>query len=328
MRFDLVQCLRAMAAVAVVLFHSAGATLKYSPSPAWSYPLWHTYGGFGVNLFFVISGFVIFYSGRGLSAREFATRRLKRIVPIYWILTLAAAAFALFGLSAGMVFTVDRLAASLGFVSFARSETPLLYVGWTLEFELYFYAVVALALLVLRNPWPIAVGFLCSMIALGAALEPTHPVAFFATKPVMLEFVAGVLIGQAAVRKIGRTEVVSFVLAAMAVSVSASPALFLPLIVSAALVAAAVRWNRSAPKWANLLGDASYSIYLVQVFTVPLVAKAMKAVMPAHHPELLVLVAATATTVAGVASYMLIERPIGRMLSRRHAEIPTEAKTA
>jgi exopolysaccharide production protein ExoZ len=314
MKFELVQVLRAVAAIAVVLFHAAGATLKYSPTPAASYPLWQAYGAWGVDLFFVISGFVIFHSGRGLPARAFAARRLGRIVPIYWILTLLAAAIAAAGLAASIPSTPERLLASLGFVTFLQGGPPLLHVGWTLEFEVFFYVVTAGAIALARRPWTLAVAVLCALVAAGAALAPQHPAAVFATHPLLLEFVAGVLVGQACARQLGKVEVACFASAVLALVALGSPAVLGPLLVATLLVAAAVRFDRPAPRWAVRLGDASYSIYLVQVFTVPLVAKAMRAAVPGHHPELLLLAATAATVLAGLVSYWLLERPVARLL--------------
>lgn len=315
MRFDLVQVLRALAALAVVLYHSAGATLKYSPFPAPSYQLWGSYGNFGVDLFFVISGFVIFHTTRDMSAAQFASKRIKRIVPIYWLLTLLAFALAAtIGLS-GRGADFGHLASSLGFVSFTQWNMPLLYVGWSLEYEMYFYAVVTIALLATRNPWPAAVSFLCGMVAVGHLFS--DKALSFLAHPIMLEFVAGILIAQAFHRRIGRIELTAFALA-VAAAVLFRPAFdVLPLVVASGLVVAAVFLNRPAPRWLTRLGDASYSIYLVQVFTVPVVAKVMRAAWPAHHPELLVVAAAAATLAAGMLSFVLLEKPIGRMLQGR-----------
>jgi exopolysaccharide production protein ExoZ len=319
-KFELIQCLRAIAAIQVVAFHAVGATAQYSAYPSKYIGLFNRYGVIGVDLFFVISGFVIYYTSHGLSSGEFASKRLKRLVPIYWIFTLLVAAITAVGLTNGGTASPGMLLASLGFMSFALGEYPLIYVGWTLEFEMYFYAAVTLGLIFLRNPWPAVVGFLCIMIAAGNVLAPVHPVAVFVTKPIMLEFVAGVLIGQAFRASLGKTEFAFFAVAGTIVWVGGAP--LLPLMACSLLVCMAVWFNSTAPNWAKLLGDASYSIYLVQVLTIPIVAKALKAIWPNHSPEILVVVAVSGTIIVGILTFRFIEKPVAKLLRRRSVSRP------
>ncbi len=101
-----------------------------------------------MDLFFVLSGFVILYTIRktNTNASGFLLRRLIRIVPLYWLLTLS-----LFGLGL-LVYPNSPLALrpvldSLLFTAYSlHSRPPLLYVGWSIEYEIFFYAIVALAL--------------------------------------------------------------------------------------------------------------------------------------------------------------------------------------
>src|SRR5258708_29408638 len=91
-----IQILRFIAAVSVIAFHALGVApdgFKVAESPI-SFVL--SYGGRGVDLFFVISGFIIFYAtdGRGLTPAEFLRRRVERIVPPYFFVIFAVTVLA------------------------------------------------------------------------------------------------------------------------------------------------------------------------------------------------------------------------------------------
>src|SRR5262245_57088166 len=119
-----VQVLRFLAAFAVVAFHAWGVAPEgYKvPDGFTSFVLAH--GGHGVDLFFVISGFIIFYATHRatLSAGAFLRRRVERIVPLYFLVTLAAT---LLGLTLPDIFrTPGRLTWAHVLQSLARSSFP------------------------------------------------------------------------------------------------------------------------------------------------------------------------------------------------------------
>src|ERR1700756_2337701 len=138
-----IQALRAVAALLVLAGHIS--TILIAEHKAASFPLF-ALGPFGVDLFFVISGFVMVYSSERLFGQpgapfKFFARRLARIVPLYWAATSILVWF---------VVPYASTKAVLGSFLFAPhipSEAPLLFVGWTLIFEMFFYAVFAIALL-------------------------------------------------------------------------------------------------------------------------------------------------------------------------------------
>jgi peptidoglycan/LPS O-acetylase OafA/YrhL len=103
----------------------------------------HLYGPFGVDIFFVISGFVMVYSSERLFGQPgapitFFARRLARIVPLFWaattILVWVVVPYA----------STKAVLGSLFFGPHIPSEAPLLLVGWTLIFEMFFYVVFAI----------------------------------------------------------------------------------------------------------------------------------------------------------------------------------------
>jgi peptidoglycan/LPS O-acetylase OafA/YrhL len=140
-----IQALRAIAALFVFWGHAINAV---TAEVAAEFP--PLYGPFGVDLFFVISGFVMVYSSERLFGRpdapiKFFARRFVRIVPLYWAATAILVWF---------VVPYASTKAVLGSLLFAPripSEAPLLFVGWTLVFEMFFYTVFAIALLAQRR---------------------------------------------------------------------------------------------------------------------------------------------------------------------------------
>src|SRR3954470_5950884 len=91
-----IQVLRFFAAVAVIAFHAAGVAPDGFKVPDGAISFVLSYGGRGVDLFFVISGFIIFYATRRakLTPAEFLRRRVERIVPLYFLVTLAVTVLA------------------------------------------------------------------------------------------------------------------------------------------------------------------------------------------------------------------------------------------
>jgi exopolysaccharide production protein ExoZ len=135
-----IQALRAIAALLVFWGH---AILTLNPKEAAEFP--RLYGPFGVDLFFVISGFVMVYSSERLFGRpgapiKFFARRLARIVPLYWAATAILVWFVV------PYASTKAVLGSLFFVPHLPVEAPLLFVGWTLIFEMFFYVVFAIAL--------------------------------------------------------------------------------------------------------------------------------------------------------------------------------------
>jgi peptidoglycan/LPS O-acetylase OafA/YrhL len=180
------QVLRAIAALSVVHAHT-GIRLGS----------WHGAGQFGVDIFFVLSGFIMAM----ISAPEghaFFVKRLTRIVPPYWTFTLLAyAALAYFPV---LDPACDRGAApllkSLCFVSYARPDGslfPILGVGWTLNYEMCFYVLVALGLLISRKRAGWVAAFLLFILMLTAHLFKGGVFSSFYGNEIMLEFVMGIL---------------------------------------------------------------------------------------------------------------------------------------
>ena len=148
-----IQALRAVAAFLVVFVHidrlaelagfRAGTTV---------------FGNTGVDLFFVISGFimVVTVTERPQSPAQFFRHRVARIVPLYWLVTLAVFTLALVApvLLQSTRANPAELLKSLAFIPYRRFDGqmhPLVFVGWTLNYEMMFYALFAVGMLFSRK---------------------------------------------------------------------------------------------------------------------------------------------------------------------------------
>ena len=297
-------------------------------------------GSAGVDIFFVISGFVMAMSVRApladaqarvSAAWIFMKRRLLRIVPLYWFYTLlkVVVLLALPGLASRSSVEPAHLAASLLFIP-AMSPwgliEPTLPVGWTLNFEMLFYLVFALAI-ALGAP---RVKF-CLMVFLliflaGRATPASVPLVFYA-QSIVFEFILGVCIAQAMshYRTLAPTAGWLFLLAGTALmfGVSWDPSterIFMWGAGAALMVFGAVvlePWTARAPLASRLsfLGDASYSIYLSHTFVVPAGVLALKR-FGVQDPLMIVLLVGAGVIVSGSLSYVWLERPMTTFFKR------------
>ena len=325
--FDGIQALRALAACAVAFLHladEAGALTGTPGQAPWRWvdavPL-----EAGVDLFFVISGFVMTWAswdsfGRAGAVPLFAARRLLRIVPLYWLLTLATvvvAAAAPGAISDGLRDGPGYVVASFAFFPWRRADgfvQPVLRLGWTLEYEMLFYALMAGALM-LRRPAGLATILLAlgGLVAAGQAAPFTSTPLVFWTDPVIAEFALGVLVAIAARR--GWRGGWSALLACLAVAALASqapdaaPRAMVRGLPAALLVFSALSW-RAVPGWLLLVGNASYALYLVHPF--PMRALRVVAFHLALPPGGYLAAASASCLVAAIALHLLVEQPILR----------------
>lgn len=331
--------LRAIAALAVVYFHTtseAGLNLPVN------------IGGHGVDVFFVISGFIIAYIGARTPDRFFV-RRLIRVVPFYWAATLVvfgAAALAPHLLRTTRADAVQLLC-SLFFIPRETSyagTVPTLVLGWSLNYEMYFYVVFALALASAPRRAPIVCSVAIAAIAMTIGVSGvSHPSVRFYARPLVFEFTFGVgvyyLFAAAerhlewlAARPSLRWVLWSVALGAVAAIgveeyhatfglprflVAGVPALL--LVLSALLLERAYGVSASSPA-VFLVGESSYILYLIH----PYVIYGLMRTTGVHRAALtwpatigLVLGLMAASTIAAIAIHLWFERPIIAALRRR-----------
>ena len=323
MRLEYIQALRALAASMVVLFHAQGLTYKYTSTVSPSRELMGALGGSGVDLFFVISGFVIYLTTRrDKSWSKFMQRRLARIVPLYWLLTttLAVLVIALPSAFSGALANLQQsYAESLLFGAFLADRWPMIYVGWSLEYEMIFYILAALVLAVGRDIGRLLPGLLVLIYASAAAASPPPASGALAllSSSILLEFALGVVVARLLIDNAALDALAIMLAMILVVALLGSEHRLIERGVPWAIVLAAVVWLELRLQCAGrsiallgLLGDASYAIYLVQVFTLSFAGKVFQAFAYHWHPELLVWPATAFTIAVGVLVHVLAEKPI------------------
>lgn len=295
----------------------------------------------GVDIFFVISGFIMVYTtfGQRTTPVRFALNRIVRIVPIYWIMTLAtfALAFAAPSLFENTTANLPDLLKSLFFVPFSKDGVnvrPLLFVGWTLNYEMFFYAIFAVGLVFRRYVQGVvfSVGTLLACVAAGLVFRPDTLALDFFTDPILLEFGAGMMIGyfcapMASVADPARRRLWG-VVAIAALLLTAFMGELIPWahraisagIPATVLVLATVLYEKAGGRLENrvalLLGDASYSLYLTHPFVTAATVVAFRWLQPDFwgvHLALMVACVVLASFVA-VLCYLVLERPITNRL--------------
>ncbi len=344
-----IQVLRGLAALLVVADH-ATALWSERIDPA-SGPPAFTRGAEGVDIFFLISGFVMAVSTHTLAqqpdaAAEFLKRRLIRILPLYWLVTLIKLVtnFADPELAIHRLPSLWNIVASIFLIP---SHLPdgrigvVIVVGWTLSLELLFYLSFALALKLRRPPLSVLVPTLGTIGLIGCFLHPGSPVLATLANPMILEFIAGVALGILSPGlSAALSPVASQIVPWIAISMSCATLFFAPLPTSQPervllwggaaliLVAGTALLEQRNPKFPRLLlemGDASYSIYLLQTLLLP--ALAFLLVRLRFNDlrigfVLCLLLSLTTCIIGGLISFRYLERPTTGWLRRRLAPSP------
>ena len=316
--FSGLQLLRAVAALCVVAYHAAEMwRTKLSPGGS---VLWANAAG-GVDIFFVISGFVMVLSASRLAGvshpgRVFLWSRLRRIVPLYWLCSgIRILGLAVSG-GAGRL-GVSYCLASLLFLPVhdaAGFFKPVLPAGWTLSFEMLFYGLFAAALGAGLAP-AIAV----PPALLGLALLPDRGGAFGALcNPIVLEFAYGIALAAAWERgcRLGVWAALPILLAGSACLLF-MPETFLAGrclswgLPAAAMVAGMV-WlepivEPRLPRFFLALGDASYAIYLTHGFVLAALSVVLRGTLIGHSAVATGLGAVLASASFGWLVHRVIE---------------------
>lgn len=327
-----IHALRALAAYLVVFVH-LDALIVLAGGPK--------FGNGGVDVFFVISGYIMVHVTRTSQASPggFVLNRIARVAPLYWVLTAAVFLIAAVAPSIFKNTSADllELLMSLFFIPFQKAATggpqPILFVGWTLNYEMFFYGLFALGLFARKREHGVlaVIGVLLALAAAGLATRPTATLPAFYTSPLILEFAAGMALAlvlphmpakagrwaQAAVLAIGAMALLTLVNAppwkAAHALVYGPPA---TVLVAAALLLE--RWGRSLDNpLIQRLGDASYSIYLTHVFvTIAVTRVGVELGVSGVTAAAAFLVALFGVTALGLATHLWIEKPI-TLLARR-----------
>jgi Predicted acyltransferases len=331
-----IQALRFVAALLVAVTHSTFyAHERLNPD----LHVWRP-GAIGVDMFFIISGFVMMASSQSIlnapnGWRDFAAKRILRIVPMYWLATTMKIALIL--IIPSMVLHAElspwRIFSSYLFLPSTNPEgrfEPLVGVGWTLLFEMFFYAVFAAALFLKVRVVKFVGSLLLAFCVIGFFRTSEWPAATMYFDPVVSYFLVGMLYYHLAQR------IPSGVLAGVAgITLSAifiavylfelpvrgaanSAAAFGIACSGVLLVIAAEPWLKNRiPRVVLFFGEASYVLYLFHPFISPAVPEAVKRLAPELiTPVQCVVLSVIAALVGAAIIHVLIERPLTRALKK------------
>jgi peptidoglycan/LPS O-acetylase OafA/YrhL len=339
-----IQILRFFAALLVVVAHVHAEILNIAARTS-SY-----FGGIGlldwglgVDVFFVISGFIMYYMMRdrfrepGVSA-DFFRRRFIRVAPLYWICTTMMLVSIL--LAAQLInnngLVASHVIASYAFIPWPREDGelfPPLSLGWTLNYEMFFYVIFAVALFMPRKLGLTALAAIfATFCAVGyAAPASAWPLKFWGD-PIIGEFLLGIALAAVFLRgyRIGFPLAAAMTAAGLLLAIylfqisayqhvtrlvtGGLPAI---LITAAFTLSPSVRLGRITAMLA-LGGDASYSLYLIHPFAIKMLGiVASKLHMPLIGIFVFGMVAAV---LVSVVFHLQVEKPLGRWLSQLTAQ--------
>lgn len=328
------QYLRAIAASSVVYFHISGYK---------DYSHWIVFGSFGVDIFFVLSGFVIaMITQKNTSPINFAISRISRIVPSYWLLTIALFLLALIKpeLLSSTRANLDELIKSLLFVPYYDSKNqiePLLSVGWTLNYEMYFYACAMLGLVLFKR-----FGVIFSIIPITAfyiiSYNSYHNEAIFkfVSSWRVFEFVSGMILFKITKTPIELSPLKTILLILIAIFCYIGLAFqelncdgllsaILSITLSSLMVAIFIRLEpiftkipEKVSKFFISIGDASYATYLTHFFTMNLFIKIIcnKLMHISGESVLLVSLNLIACLIIGHLFYIFLDNPMHLSMRR------------
>ncbi|MEG3896745.1 MULTISPECIES: acyltransferase [unclassified Microcoleus] len=351
-KLNLLQVYRGIGAVLVVMFHLNQMSAERLNQVTF-FNLFQA-GWSGVDYFFVLSGFIMVYVHRSAIGKKdqlksFLVKRTVRIYPIYWIITLTVLAFFLVvpGFANNKDLSIQHIFLSL--LLLPQNDKPILDVGWTLIYELFFYLLFSIAI------WfkpKYSVPILSTWLFL-TVLHYLKIVDFgrdgFLLNIVFgnmnLEFVLGCLAGYTVIKfgsKISKNRWILFGVAnlgylALLIFAAANNIEIERIstfgVLAALLIvgSASIDLNDSpkVPKFLTYLGDASYSIFLIHSPIVSAITKVLqKANLGKYYdgffaPALVALI----TVIAGCIFYSLIEKPLTVYLRKNVVEKMSLPKT-
>jgi exopolysaccharide production protein ExoZ len=345
-RLDQVQFLRFVAAALVIFGHVLMAGRDQSLLAPMYDKVYDFPWGSGVDVFFIISGFIMFYVSRRISpgvdaALSFLWKRAIRIVPLYWTFSALMVLTLLVLPSDGEPsdLTPWRVLSSFLFLPSAREVDgglrPILAQGWTLNYEVFFYFCFAGCVLFSRK-YAMAVISLMLVTAVAVCnILPTSTLTRFYGNTVVIEFLYGGLLYYVYMSgfRIGVVTCILGVAAAMVLLYLSPlmpiqtrfiywglPALILSM--SIMLCEGRAKTFFSLPVFQRL-GDASYALYLCHPFVYHAILLVLKRMPSEISFAIYVPVAVTACLVASVLVNRLYERPIDAMLRRIEKARPT-----
>lgn len=335
-----VQYLRGLAALLVVVSHCLHKLEQLSGYKA----NWLTVGGSGVDLFFVISGFIMCMTtyDKKTSPASFMKARLIRIVPLYWILSgLALLVYlwnpALVNSSGGVTTIVHS------FSLIPVGDKLLIQNGWTLSYEFWFYIIFSISLFFGHRLHVLVCTSLLLLIATAGFFFVSDVVLYrFATNSLLLEFLFGMM-AYLYLRKYARRRFTngalalfgfSIILYANYASVPVNRIVYFGIPYALIIVGAVTfegymhaRSDSPVMKFLKALGDSSYSLYLLHPFALSAVAILISIFSFQMHIELAFFSMLSIALISGYICYIALEKPIAAFFKKK-VRISTAVRSA
>ncbi len=340
------QFLRFLCAASVVMLHAAEAVSLRTGSG------WHLNSiasRLGVETFFVISGFVMIMvtpatadqlASRVKTAGHFLLRRVIRVAPMYWIYSALKVVMVLLIPALALRSSIDWRHVFLSFVFVPAMSPwgqmqPILPVGWTLNFEFLFYVIFAVTIISTHKRALIASAILLGIFLVGSQATDANSVLHFYGRSLLLDFALGMGIARLTQKEVSLPAIVSWgILTIAAVGCAVDLNGFVSSVepfgfgvMSALILWSTISLERSflhRLKFLNVLGDASYSIYLSHSFSTP-AAVILIAKLGAFGPIFTTIGATLISCIVGCVAYKLIEKPLTNHLRKRFDPRPHSA---
>ncbi|TDN80624.1 acyltransferase family protein [Stakelama pacifica] len=324
------QYLRAIAVLGVVAFHAAGRV-----------GIDLVIGEAGVDIFFVLSGFLmVAITNEKTLPAKFILDRFRRIAPSYWAATVAMVLGALIGMFPRAKIEAGHILASFLFIPAVSPSLgkiyPILVQGWTLNYEIFFYLLFSLVLFIRLERIRVFVlaAMLTSLVLAGLVSQNHGTLVTFYTNPILLEFLAGALLGSVWKTRESFPAWMGFPFCFLAgflfilvefLNVEATRILIFgvpSLLLVAGTLVIEKKYGVRRYFIPLLIGDASYSIYLWHTFALSIALKIGQ--MLRLESVSIVIFATAAGVFAGILAYWWVEKPLHRFVSKRRftKEIP------
>lgn len=347
-KIENIQALRGIAVLLVIFYHAMLHEKKYGIYES-LLPDFMQLGAAGVDLFFVISGFVITTVTQGQfrkngAVKIFIWNRITRIYPLFWFYwILFVLAFYFFSQNMATTSLGDPLAIIRSFMLLPQDQFPILSVSWTLVHELYFYLIFTLFILFERKHLAKLLLIFSFILAAGNLINVFSPFANTAwlklvIHPLTFEFIAGCLISELiynmgvrghALKSLiigGVSLVVLSVVYLKPVSWGVPDGwsrvlLFgIPCIgIVYGAIALEIQEGKKISKILNVIGDASYSIYLSHAMVFSVTGVVFRELITIKTNAILVFLMLLGAIVWGFMSYFLLERPVLSALRKTKA---------
>jgi peptidoglycan/LPS O-acetylase OafA/YrhL len=324
-----IQYLRGIAALLVLLHHVAWKNEQHGENLLG----WLRIGEVGVDIFFVVSGFVMCHATRDSSVRlgAFVRHRIIRVIPLYWV--MSSIALLVFLVKPGLVNSSGGetgVVASFLLLPLPEGGKYLVQVGWTLAYEVYFYLLFSVGLLLERRAGrAVVIAMLVALVALGRLDAPAGRVWAFLTSDLLLEFAAGMLLysffetkhavhplAACGLFALGAAQLIRCNEAGAISGVRAIDYGIAAVLIVAGAVLLEPRVGKRRLPFLEMLGDSSYSLYLSHVFVLGAFAFVLARLprLGTLASLLLVPVMAAAAVAVAYVCWRWLERPMTRAL--------------